>query len=164
MICVASTARARPEFAAAVGTDLGICTPPCTLCHTGTPNKDNVERPFVLNLIDFADRFDLPGVRVSTIPKLLELMETVPCGRAEDPACATDPCDFCNSDGSRAPDVAELREQQDPNSSGSFVCPEYGCGARVAPVRDERLHDAALAGIALALAAAMVARRRASGG
>jgi hypothetical protein len=160
VVFVAGRASARPEYAASVGAELDICTPPCTLCHSGTPNQDNPEKPFVLNLIEFASRFALPGVSDSTMPRLLELMETEPCVRAADPSCATNPCLLCNGDGTGKPDVEELRKGSDPNSSGSFACPEYGCGARVAPVREERLHDGALGSFVLAVAAAMVARRR----
>jgi MYXO-CTERM domain-containing protein len=160
LVFVVSTASARPEYAAAVGTELDICTPPCTLCHAGTPNRDNPVQPFVLNLIELARVYKTGGVNDSTLPRLLELMETESCERKQDPSCATDPCGVCNGDGSGEPDVEELRNSENPNDSGSFVCPEYGCGASVAPAREPRSHEGAFGFVALAWIAAFFVQRR----
>ena len=132
-LVAARQARARPTFPEVVQTTLSkksevseeasdICPPPCSLCHTGTPTQDNPETRFALNLIEVANALGVPKTD-EQLPELLHRLETDPCRREADPSCATDPCDLCDGDGDGKPDIAELRDNQNPNDSSLLACP-----------------------------------------
>jgi hypothetical protein len=165
-VFVAPPVGARPEFPGIVQETLApssseTCPPPCALCHTSiAPDGNNAEQPFALNLQKFKEVLDLP-VTEATLPEFLAHLETDPCPRTQDPSCSTTPCGVCNADGTGAPDIAELRKNENPNDSSEIICPKYGCNARVAPpARRSRSLDGALLIVALA-GAGILARRRA---
>ena len=173
-LVAASPALARPTFPGVVQTTFAkksevseeassICPPPCMLCHTGTPSQDNPETPFALNLIAAANALGVPKDD-EHLPEILHHLETESCLRRADPSCATDPCDLCNGDGSGKPDIAELRDNQNPNDSSVLACPMYGCCASAALAGHlRRSHDGAAVLVAFAGVLAFVVRRRENG-
>jgi MYXO-CTERM domain-containing protein len=155
-VFLSRSVHAKPEFPGVVANEFDVCAPPCSLCHTGgTPSEDNVLTPFGLNVNKTFSEFTIPKTE-ENLRVVLASIETE-CENDDDIACQTTPCGPCNADGTGAPDIAELRKDQNPNNSGMLACPEYGCGARVAPARESRSLDGAFA---LAVVGAAEALRR----
>lgn len=156
-VFLSTSAHGKPEFPGVVAEKLEVCAPQCSLCHTGgTPTKDNVLTPFGINVVKTANKLAIDKTE-ETLPVILAALEAGPCAKTDDIACQTDPCGPCNADRTGDPDIAELRADQNPNNSGVLACPEYGCGARVAPARESRSLDGAFV---LAVLGAAEALRR----
>jgi hypothetical protein len=78
-----------------------------------------------------------------------------------DAACATMPCGPCDADSDGVDDIAELINDDDPNNpAAKLACPQYGCGARIAPERPRRRLDGTAVLAALSAAAVFVRRIR----
>jgi hypothetical protein len=167
LLVFASPLGASPEFPAAVQDALQLaCAPPCTLCHTSPAGGSvNAEQPFVNNLLGMVTS---PPLAVGNMAQALTALETVPCSATADPGCQADPTSMactgvCNADGDDTPDVQELRNGTNPNPGGADLkCPQYGCGARIAPIPSGRPIDgtAALAALGMLVLLASRWRRR----
>jgi hypothetical protein len=161
LLLVSSPARALPPFPGIVQETLDLaCAPQCTLCHTSaSPNLDNATQPFGLNVQSI-----MGSVTEAQLPAVLKALETQPCLRPEDPACANvvapAMCGVCNGDGEGAGDIDEIRADLNPNNASDLACPRYGCGAHIAPLRATRSLDGTAALLALGVAAALVRRWR----
>jgi hypothetical protein len=163
LLTVSSSALAFPDFPGIIVDELnrtatgpekpGItCTPTCSLCHTSpSPDSGNADQHLALDLLSFA----MPLGRIlepKSLPAFLDALENQPC-----PTGAPGPCD---GDGDGQADIYELRRDLNPNGPGELACPQYGCGARIAPERPTRPLDGAAALAALSAAAVLVRRWR----
>jgi len=117
----ARPASASPTYPGQLQKDLGMpCAPPCTFCHRDqNGGLYTVDKPFGLSMYGAGLRGQSPdGLRAAETT-----LES-----------ANPPID---SDGDGVPDIQELKDGTDPNSSANGnVCnegPAYGCGAHIAP-------------------------------
>lgn len=168
LLSISSPALALPEAPGVIIEELGDlgldCTPTCTLCHTSlSADSQNAVRPIAVNLIAFRT----PGpisvpFTAENLPIYLEALRTQPCAKAEDVACANGmPCKVCDGDGDGVGDIAELIDDSDPNlPDAKLACPQYGCGAHIAPERPRRPLDGTTVLAALGAAAVLVRRIR----
>ena len=148
--------RASETYPAAVQEELGLaCAPACVLCH------NRPEGGFGFLNTGFGATMLSAGLIASNpdlIPEKLRCLET-------GEGCPEGfPGERPDSDRDGTPDVAELRNGDDPNSTGkaNSCGPSYGCGARIEP--NGRL-DGVAAGAALLAAAGLIwsfRRRRSS--
>jgi MYXO-CTERM domain-containing protein len=162
ILAASSPADARPLFPGILIDELGLtCTPQCSLCHTSpSPGTENAEQWFALNL-----KAVVSGpVTVENLPGALKALENEPCRRDDDPGCMPDAMGnctaVCDADGTGEPDIKELRVNTNPNNSDVMHCPQYGCGAHVAPVNPKRPIDGTAALAALGAVAVLVRRWR----
>jgi hypothetical protein len=135
----AAPAAASPTFPAEIASHLGAPTPPCTICHQGTPGLGTATTAF-------ATAMKARGL----VPQNLASLDT-----ALDALAAENH----DSNGNGVPDVQELKDGADPNATGgggSSVTPTYGCVGSVAPARP----GPGVAAIVTALLLALVALRR----
>lgn len=169
----ARPAQAFEEYPAAIQEAFPSATCPvtCLLCHSSMAGGKDTVRPapdvelggargygvFVQNLIAIAGDAMTPitsagTISVETMKAAVLALQSAPCDGASGP-----PCD---SDGDGATDFAELGAGTDPSKAGGGSdCPQYGCGARVAPATAPvRGPDAGA--IAAALGVALVLARR----
>lgn len=143
------------------------CPPTCTLCHkspsggretirdTGFTDNLRVQSSYAYNIV----RMRMPPQQLlsgdaSTVGPALAALEKLPC---QSPSPVMTPCD---SDNDGVSDVAELRKGDNPDGPGKLSeCPQYGCGASVAPVaaRPAETHGAWLVA---ALGALVFVRRQ----
>lgn len=125
------------EYLADTG-DAPSCPPACTLCHTSPAGGAVTVRGVgfteaIRGQSDVAWRARMqrpPGPLTSgdatTVGPALQALETLVCFDM-----TGKPCD---SDMDGVGDVAELRAGTNPDGPGSLgECPQYGCGASVAP-------------------------------
>jgi MYXO-CTERM domain-containing protein len=145
-----------------------VCAPACTLCHTSPSGGVETVRDdgFTANLRGQSAyawnvvRMRMPPSQLlagdpSTVGPALDALEKLPCQETDPPSATA-----CDSDKDGAPDVAELRLGLNPDGPGELgECPQYGCGASIAPVA-ARPAELSGAWLAAALAALVVARRR----
>jgi hypothetical protein len=162
LLAFASPAGAFPEAPGIVQEALGLsCAPPCMLCHdTPAGGLGTATQPFVLRLSCFVPRAQLT---LGNIPTALAGLETQPCRGVPADNCMSAETTFCDTDADGAADVEELKAKTNPNPGGSdLACPEYGCGARIAPARSGRSIDgtAALAAFGTLVLLASRWRRR----
>jgi MYXO-CTERM domain-containing protein len=142
-----------------------VCPPTCTLCHLSPSGGAETVRQtgFTQNLreqssLAFVNRNRMPPRPLSqldptTVGPAVLALETLDCVLKP----GTGPCDSDN-DGIR--DVAELRAGTDPDGPGQLTeCPQYGCGASVAPVA-ARPYEVPGAWLVVALGALVFVRRR----
>jgi MYXO-CTERM domain-containing protein len=142
------------------------CPPTCTLCHTSPAGGAATVRleGFTENLrtqssVGFANRNRMPpraltALDPSTVGPAIQALETLECTTT--PGTGR-PCD---SDNDGTFDVAELRAGTDPDGPGLLAeCPQYGCGASVAPVA-ARPFEVPGAWLVAALGALVFVRRR----
>ena len=131
------------------------CAPPCTLCH----------RDFQGGLGTAIQPFGEAMANAGLLPKDDGLLKPT-LAVLEDPAstgfaCAPDGTAPCDSDGDGVGDVDELREGTDPNEADKDLCQvKYGCGARVAPKRNQHDRGTGLLGALTAIALWAHVRRR----
>jgi len=164
-----ATAQASPTFPGAIIDHLTAtgaspaCPPTCLLCHTSAAGGVVTVRDmgFTQNLRDQSSvAYNMRG---KTPPRPLTQRDDSTVGPALDALekldCASMPGAVCDSDGDGVPDVAELRAGTNPDGPGGLVdCPQYGCGAKIAPSpRAPREVDGALLFAAVGLL--VVARR-----
>jgi hypothetical protein len=145
---LAPSARASETYPAAVQDALGLpCAPACVLCHArpegglGTLNGG------------FGTTIAATGVSIRNPGGIAAALACIENGVA-DPT--VEPCPYPSdsvpdSDQDGTPDIQELRNAEDPNSTagGSFCGPSYGCGANIAP---KAKLDGIASGAALAVA------------
>jgi MYXO-CTERM domain-containing protein len=140
------------------------CPPTCTLCHqspaggadtvrqTGFTENLRVQSAFAWN-----QRMRMPPAQLlsgdpTTVGPAIDALEKLDCQSL--------PGKVCDSDGDGAPDVQELREGTNPDGPGALgECPQYGCGASVAPVA-ARPYEVQGAWLIAALGALAFVRRR----
>jgi hypothetical protein len=179
LLAVATPARAFPEApgiivdelsrTAGPGKDATGCTPTCSMCHTSpSPDRSNAGTLMATNLLAFRMK-ERPGggtyptsIERTNFATFIQALENDPCKNPDDIACSMDPmnCGFCDGDADGTPDIAELRKDQDPNGSGKLACPQYGCGAHIAPERRSRPLDGTAVLAALSAAVVLVRRWR----
>lgn len=115
--------------------------PPCSVCHVnGVTGLGTVNTPFGVTMRGEGLVFGNPAL----------LRDTLDAVEAQG----------IDSDDDGTGDVAELRVGTDPNLEGATLSgpsPEYGCGARIAPIRSARARStgawtSALAALLLAIA------------
>jgi hypothetical protein len=168
LLTVSGSALALPEFPQVIVDTLSeqglTCTPTCSLCHTSpSPDSGNAAQPIANNLVLFRappGPITLP-LEPENLPVYLEALQKEPCANRDDSACA-DPmnCLPCDGDGDGTPDIAELLADENPNGSGKLACPQYGCGAHIAPERRSRPLDGTAVLAALSAAVVLVRRWR----
>lgn len=142
------------------------CPPTCTLCHTSPSGGAETVREsgFTLSIrnqstVGWRNRGEMPprpltGLDPSTVGPALHALETLECSTTPGTGKA------CDSDNDGVPDVAELRAGTDPDGPGLLAeCPQYGCGASVAPVAS-RPYEVPGAWLVAALGALVFVRRR----
>jgi hypothetical protein len=142
-ITSAPAAWASPSFPGEIQERLRMsCAPPCTLCHRDSTGG--------LGTADtaFADQMVANGLTAGDAARIGPALDAIEASAAD-------------SDGDGIGDVAELRDERDPNIAGAgVVCgPSYGCGAHVAP-RSTMDPIALAAALAVALGLCAAARRR----
>lgn len=170
-------ARASESFPEAIQGALGMsCAPPCTICHDSlSGGYGTVNKPFGIAMFDVGG---LTPKQPETVAPALAALEggggaAGSAGTAGAPDAGADAGatggsggaggtpGVVDSDGDGVGDVAELRQERDPNVPGAgVVCgPTYGCFARVEP--RGRIDGVALSA-ALAVAGALIlfGRRR----
>jgi hypothetical protein len=142
---VPSVASAMPVFPGYVQAALMLdYTPPCTICHVGTPAINTAHTAF-------ADAMQARGLNIDSTPAGVAM------------ALAKMAADKVDSDHNGMTDVAELEAGEDPNTgdvinlSGPLTA--YGCAAQLAPAAASWQGAAAL-GTALALGLGLTRRRR----
>jgi hypothetical protein len=133
-VCLfAVPAQASDTYPAAVQEALGLpCAPACVLCH------DRPEGGLGNLNQQFGPTFQATGVSIRNPGGVAAALACIENGVADPSA---EPCPYRSdepapdSDGDGTPDIEELRNSEDPNSStgGSFCGARYGCGARIAP-------------------------------
>jgi len=134
---LAVPAAASPSFPAEIAAHLSAPTPPCTICHQGTPGLGTATTAF-------AEAMKARGL----VPGDLTALDT-----ALDALAA----EHHDSNGNGVGDIDELKAGNDPNGgSVATVTPTYGCVGSVAPA--PRLGAAALVAFFMAIRL----RRRAS--
>jgi MYXO-CTERM domain-containing protein len=144
--------------------DAPVCPPTCTLCHTSPAGGVATVRAygFTDNLrgqssVAWNARNRMPpgplmAGDASTVGPAIDALEKLDCAAA--------PGKPCDSDGDKIPDVAELRAGSNPDGPGELAeCPQYGCGASVAPIA-ARPRELPGAWLMAALGVLVLARRR----
>jgi hypothetical protein len=140
-LLLTAPAAASPGVPAEIAAHLGAPTPPCTICHQGTPGLGTATTVF-------AEALKARGL----VPGNLASLDT-----ALDALAAENH----DSNGNGINDIDELKAGNDPNAtSGSAVVPTYGCLGSVAR-RQPGGGAGWVALIALALVAVRLRRRRA---
>lgn len=119
--------------------------PPCSVCHSnGVTGLGTVNTPFGVTMRTHGLVFGNPALLRDT----LDDVES----------------QGIDSDDDGTGDVAELRVGTDPNLEGATLsgpAPEYGCGARIAPIRSTRARaTGALTSAVAAMLLALALRRR----
>ena len=169
-VLVAAPAAAYPTFPGAMQERLDLtCPPSCLLCHTRLEGgkdylKDGPEISpvrgngvFVQNLRFVGQKLRTPisNDEVAPFEKLLDAYATAPC----DGNAGTPPCD---SDGDGVSDIAELKENKDPESLRGTLddCVLYGCGAHIAPRRGFDVSGSSVGAWFAALGGLLVVGRR----
>jgi hypothetical protein len=116
-LLLAAPAAASPGVPAEIAAHLGAPTPPCSICHQGTPGLGTATTTF-------AEALKARGL----VPGNLTSLDT-----ALDALAAENH----DSNGNGINDIDELRAGNDPNAttSGSSVVPTYGCIGSVARER-----------------------------
>jgi MYXO-CTERM domain-containing protein len=152
---------AMQEYLASTPGGAPLCPPTCTLCHTSPSGGSETIRitGFTENLRNQSALAAMMGgtqlmaAQPSTVGPAMKALETLDC--------FTDPgTDICDSDGDKVPDVEELRAGTDPDGPGELAeCPQYGCGASVAPAA-ARPYEVPGAWLVAALGALVFVRRR----
>jgi MYXO-CTERM domain-containing protein len=140
-----------------------VCPPTCTLCHTSPSGGSETIRfaGFTGNIqtqssLAWQNRGEMPPrpltkLEPSTVGPAIHALETLICFMGDK---------LCDSDGDGMPDVEELRRGRDPDGAGLLAeCPQYGCGASVAPVAS-RPYEVPGAWLVAALGALVFVRRR----
>jgi MYXO-CTERM domain-containing protein len=141
------------------------CAPACTLCHKSPAGGVETVRDtgFTAALrgqsaYAWRQRNSMPPGQLlagdpTTVGPALDALEKLPC---QEPASPMP----CNSDKDPMPDVAELRAGLNPDGPGELgECPQYGCGASIAPVA-ARPSEVPGAWLVAALGALVFVRRR----
>jgi hypothetical protein len=130
VLAIASSARATPNFPAAIQTYVGSADPPpCQICHVGPQQRGTVVTPFGVKmrargLVEFDE---------ASLKHALDIMTS----------------DHVDSDGDGDNDIDALKAGRDPNepfggadggtggggggNGAAPIQPRYGCGAHVAP-------------------------------
>jgi MYXO-CTERM domain-containing protein len=174
ILAFSSPASAKPQFPQVMVDTLGEqgldCTPTCSMCHTSpSPDSGNAAQPIANNLLSFTGEPGPGGkllpdvIEPENLPLFLEALQTLPCANMNDAACMTGamPCEKCDGDGDGDDDIAELLVDSDPNlPAAKLACPQYGCGAHIAPERPSRPLDGTAALAALSVAAVLLRRFR----
>src|SRR5262245_40661113 len=91
------------------------CPPPCTICHTSpSGGSDTAVQPFVINRLMWG------SLAESTLPAILDAVDTKPCMNTEDPGCKPGMdgmcTGMCDADGNGTADVAQLKSGTNPNT------------------------------------------------
>lgn len=130
---VAPPAQASETYPAAVQEALGLaCAPACVLCHS------RPEGGILFINEQFGAKVRATGVGALNPGGVAAAIACIENG-VEDPSvdtsCPYPSSEIRDSDGDGTPDIQELRNAEDPNSTdgGSFCGPSYGCGANIAP-------------------------------
>jgi MYXO-CTERM domain-containing protein len=142
-----------------------LCPPTCTLCHTSPAGGVETVREtgFTQNIRDqsalaymmrnMTGPRPLSAAEPSTVGPALQALEKLDCFNSPD-------TNVCDSDMDGMADVEELRKGRDPDGPGLLAeCPQYGCGASVAPVA-ARPYEVPGAWLVAALGALVFVRRR----
>jgi hypothetical protein len=137
---LAAPAAASPGVPAEIAAHLGAPTPPCTICHQGTPGLGTATTAFATAL---KARGLVPG-NLASLDTALDALAA----------------EGHDSNGNGISDIDELKAGNDPNAltGGSTVTPTYGCVGAVAPARPR---PGAAALLAAFLAGLVALRRRA---
>lgn len=143
LACVTATTPvdATPRFPEVLASHLALAIPPeCSLCHTGTPGRNNATTTLGKTLRS-------RGLSAYDEASLRTALDALAAEKKD-------------SDGDGIPDVEELQRGGDPNSSeaGERIVPEYGCALATGRVRDP-ICGFAGGVLVIALAAASVVRR-----
>lgn len=158
---LAPAAHASETYPAAVQDALGLaCAPACVLCHSRPEGglgqlNDQFGRTFAGTGVSIRN----PG----GVPAALACIENGVEDPSTDTSCPYPAAEDRDSDGDGTPDIQELRNAEDPNSTdgGSFCGPSYGCGASIAP--KARLDGVASASALLVAGALLWTLRRRRG-
>jgi hypothetical protein len=139
---LAAPAAAAPIFPAEIAAHLSAPTPPCTICHQGTPGIGTATTAF-------ATEMKARGLQVGNLASLDAALDAVAAENHD-------------SNGNGIPDIQELKDGNDPNavSNATTVTPTYGCVGAVAGARAGEARGGAALVVALLLAL-VAARRRA---
>jgi hypothetical protein len=111
-LLIALPAAATPTFPDVLRTKLALSTTPdCSLCHSGTPARGNVNTPLGRTLLS-------RGLVANKEESLRTALDAITAENKD-------------SDGDGVSDITELKAGQNPNAAGEgeTVTPEYGCTA-----------------------------------